>query len=55
MKYQQQICQLVDFWQFWLVVSLLGSIILIALWYQYDPAIVRLRDFEQGRTRARHP
>jgi len=54
-KYNQQISQLVDFWQFWLVVSLLGSIMLIALWYQYDPAIVRLRDFERGRTRTRNP
>jgi hypothetical protein len=54
-KYHQQISQVVDFWQFWLVISLLGSVMLIALWYQYDPAIVRRRDFEQGRTRARHP
>jgi hypothetical protein len=44
--YNQLASQLVDFWQFWLVVSLLGSIILIALWYKFDPAIVRLRDFE---------
>jgi hypothetical protein len=54
-KYNEQISQLVDFWQFWLVVSLLGSIMLFALWYQYDPAIVRLRDFEQGRIRTRNP
>jgi hypothetical protein len=55
MKYHEQISRLVDFWQFWLVGSLLGSIVLLALWYQYDPAVVRLRDFEQGRIRTRSP
>jgi hypothetical protein len=47
-RYHQTISQLCDYWQFWLAISLLGSLMLVALWYQYDPAIVRFKDFQEG-------
>jgi len=52
-KYHETIAQLVEFWQFWVAASLLISVMLIALWYQYDPALVRFRDFQE-RLRSRN-
>jgi hypothetical protein len=45
--FHKKIAELADFWQFWLAVSLLISLVLILLWYQYDPAIVRFKDFQE--------
>lgn len=53
LMYRDVLLQLTGHWQFWLAVSLLACLMLTALWYQYDPAIVRLRDFQQG-VRRRH-
>jgi hypothetical protein len=43
-RYHRTLSQLTDYWQFWLAASGLTCLMLGALWYQYDPAIVRLRD-----------
>jgi TIR domain len=51
--YHQTLSQLTDYWQFWLAVSLLAYLMLIALWYQYDPAIVRFRDLQDSAARRR--
>jgi hypothetical protein len=52
-RYHRTLSQLTDYWQFWLAVSLLACLMLIALWYQYDPAIVRFRDLLEGGARKR--
>jgi TIR domain len=51
--YYPTISRLTDYWQFWLAVSLLASLMLTALWYQFDPAIVRFKDFQRGGRRVR--
>jgi len=50
-QYRGVMSQLTDSWQFWVTVSILISLLLIALWYQYDPAIVRRRDFQASLKR----
>lgn len=49
--YHEIILRLTDYWQFWLAISLLITIALIVLWYLYDPAIVRFRDFQDKSRR----
>jgi hypothetical protein len=51
--YHPTISRLTDYWQFWLAVSLLASLMLTALWYQFDPAIVRFKDFQRSGRRVR--
>ena len=51
--YHGIILRLTDYWQFWLAISLLLTLVLIALWYLYDPAIVRFRDFQETARRRR--
>jgi uncharacterized membrane protein YbhN (UPF0104 family) len=54
--YYATISRLAGYWQFWLAASLLASLMLIALWYQFDPAIVRFKDFQRsGRRERRRP
>jgi hypothetical protein len=43
-RYHRTLSQLTDYWQFWLAVSGLACLMLVALWYQYDPSIVHFRD-----------
>lgn len=49
--FHEKLAEFANYWQFWLVVSLLIGLVLIVLWYQYDPAIVRFKDFQETRRR----
>jgi hypothetical protein len=43
-RYSSVLAPVTGYWVFWTALSVLISLLLIALWYLYDPAIVRLRD-----------
>jgi hypothetical protein len=52
-RYYWVLSQLTDDWHFWLAVSGLTCLPLAALWYLYDPALVRLRDLRNSAARKR--
>lgn len=45
--FQADIARLTDLWQFYVGISIPSILIFAALWYQFDPAIVRFNDFRK--------
>ncbi len=53
-KYRGALTDFTEDWGFWMVGSIVVSIIMIGLWYLYDPALVRLRDVRRAARRERN-
>lgn len=53
--FSDSIARLTDLWQFYVGISIPSILLMAALWYQFDPAIVRFNDFKRsGRPRPAH-
>ena len=47
LAFPEAVARVTDIWQFWVAAAIPISIMLLALWYQFDPAIVRFNDFRR--------
>lgn len=45
--YAEHIAPLADMWQFYVGIAIPAIFILMALWFQFDPAVVRFNDFKR--------
>jgi hypothetical protein len=46
-RFSADIAQLTDLWQFYVGVSIPSIVIMLALWYQFDPSVVHFNDFKK--------
>jgi hypothetical protein len=46
-RFSADIAQLTDLWQFYVGLSIPSIVIMVALWYQFDPSVVHFNDFKK--------
>lgn len=52
--FHEQVALLAGYWQFYLVVAIPSIMMLLSLWYLFDPSAVRFRDFQSVVRRLTH-
>jgi hypothetical protein len=46
-RFSADIAQLTDLWQFYVGISIPSIVVMLALWYQFDPSVVHFNDFKK--------
>ena len=46
-RFHEQVVQLAGYWQFYVVIAVPSILLLLSLWYLFDPSAVRFKDFQK--------